>query len=255
MLLAMLLSAQAADGLRACRYDRHGALLPGWALTPAAGWLFSVANDNQRYWLVVELALLPESWACLSLGGSLLGAASIGQDGTNSTATFALSPGQAAQVAALLSLPMRDRVRLDEGISAHFAVPESWRVGGEMPLTLVLRNQGAAAVAVTLGGRDRGTGRDNRFHFTAAQDGQALPGIGSALDTGGLTTIAVLSPGEELRISADVSRWTTLPAPGTYTLRCSFALELSVPRQGFSVEHAHERWDVAVEEELTVTVR
>lgn len=221
-------------------------------LAPGEGWLFSVDNDNQRYRLLLELPLPPNGWACLSIGGRLIPASTVGQDPLSTTASFDLSPAEAKILSRRYDIPRRDRARLDEGLQVRFEAISPWRVGGAMPVVLTLINQGTDPVSVTLGGRYRGAGRDNRFSFTVTADGGPLPDIGNGLDLGGLSTWSVLAPGESLKIREDVSRWAVPSSPGMLEVDCVFALELSVPRDGFSVAHAHERWERTLRSSLQV---
>ena len=174
-LLALLTAAHAGDGVFVCTRSASGGHRKGWTLSPGEGWLFSVDNDNQRYRLLLELPLPPESWACLSIGGRLIAASSVGQDLLATTASFDLTPAEARIISRRYDIPRRERVQLDAGLTVRFEAESAWTVGGPMPVILVLENQGSEAVAVTLGGRYRGAGRDNRFSFSLSHDGQALP--------------------------------------------------------------------------------
>ena len=251
----MLSTAHAGDGVFACSRTASGGHQRGWGLAPGEGWLFSVDNDNQRYRLLLELPLPPNGWACLSIGGRLIAASTVGQDLLTTTASFDLSPAEARIVSSRYDIPLRDRVRLDEGLQVRFEAETPWQLGGAMPVVLTLVNQGSAPVSVTLGGRYQGVGRDNRFSFTVTADGTSLPDIGSDLDLGGLSTWSVLAPGESLQIREDVSRWATPSATGVLVVDCVFALELSVPRDGFSVAYAHERWERTLQTSLEVELQ
>ena len=251
----MLTSVHAGDGVFTCTRMSTGGHQRGWGLAPGEGWLFSVDNDNQRYRLLLELPLPPNGWACLSIGGRLIAASTVGQDLLTTTASFELSPAEAQIISSRYDIPRRDRTRLDEGLQVHFEAEAPWRLGGAMPVVLTLINQGSAPVSVTLGGRYHGVGRDNRFSFTVTAGGVVLPDVGSNLDLGGLSTWSVLAPGETLQIREDVSRWVSPSAPGMLVVDCAFALELSVPRDGFSVAHAHERWERTLQSSLQVEVQ
>jgi hypothetical protein len=252
-LLSMLTQAHATDGVFSCIRTDTGGYEKGRTLALGEGWLFSVDNDNQRYRLMLELLLPPDSWACLTIGGRLIAATSVGQDMLATSASFELTPAEASILSSRLSIPRKDRTRLDEGLQVRFESAD-WTVGGAMVVVITLENRGDAPVAITLGGRYRGAGRDNRFSFVVTGPSGALPDIGTDMDLGGLSTWAVLAPGEHLQVQEDVSRWTVLAVPGTYTVDCSFDLELSVPRDGFSMAYAHERWERTVASSLTVMV-
>ena len=254
-LLAIIAVADAGDGVVVCTRTDAGTHRRSWRLSPGAGWLFSVDNNNQRYRLLLELPLPPDSWACLAIGERLIPASSVGQDLLATTASFELTPSEADAIAALYELPRRDRVRLDEGLEVDFTAEEPWVVGGAMPVVLTLTNQGTDPVVVTLGGRYRGAGRDNRFLFAVSAEGVPLPDVGSSMDLGGLSTWSVLAPGESLQVREDVARWAQPTAAGAYSVDCRFDLELSVPRDGFSVEYAHERWERQLTERMVVEIQ
>ena len=135
-LLAMLSVAHAGDGVFACSRTASGGHQRGWGLAPGEGWLFSVDNDNQRYRLLLELPLPPNGWACLSIGGRLIAASTVGQDLLTTTASFDLSPAEARIVSSRYDIPLRDRVRLAEGLQVRFEAETPWQLGGEMPVVL-----------------------------------------------------------------------------------------------------------------------
>jgi hypothetical protein len=248
-----MLTAAAEDGVFTCTRTDTGGHRRGWTLSPGEGWLFSVDNDNKRYRLLLEVPLPSGSWACLSIGGRLIPASSVGQDLLAATASFELTPAEANIISSRYTIPRRDRVRLDEGLQVRFEAESTWTAGGAMPVVLTLENLGSVPVAVTLGGRYRGVGRDNRFSFSVTGPAGTLPDIGSNMDFGGMSSWSVLAPGERLQIREDVARWATLPS-GRYTVDCAFDLELSVPRDGFSMEYAHERWERTLTSSLSVEV-
>lgn len=218
--------------------------------------IFSTTNANDRFNVWVELpGQAGQRWPYLIVDGAVFMASSTGFDSTKSTATFDVARAEASRLAALWSIPMAERTRLDEGLRYEWRLGAAPRVGEALPVVLRISNQGTTTVRVMLGGRQRGV-RDNRFSFAATLDGVPLP-VTDAPDFGGLSTNQRLSPGQSLEVRAtDLGAWVTLTHAGALELRCHYDGELfpDTDDSGQWPGHAHEKWDVAVDGLLTAAV-
>lgn len=219
--------------------------------------VFSIANANDRYVAVVELAVLPRRATLLSVPGGVLRADSWGTGfGNNAlgSATYHVDRSLADQLAKIWGVPRRDRTRLGAGLVGHFRPKTTpLKVGGPVEIALEIRNTGATWVGVSVGGRQRGA-RDNRFDFTVEQGGKQLPSL-VAPDFGGPMSYRETKPGDSFEVSADLTSWAKLTTPGAYRVRCAYQAEL-VPGTQSPVwpDHGHETWDLTFSETIDLTV-
>ncbi|MCL4225764.1 MAG: hypothetical protein KJZ91_14990 [Myxococcales bacterium] len=220
--------------------------------------VFSLANANDLYAAVAQLAAPPAAMPFLMVRGGAVRAESwgtgFGEAGnTAGSASFHLDRALADEVAALWRVPRRDRVPLGAGLVARWRPDGPLRAGRAMPIVLTLDNRGAAPVWFNPGGRQRGP-RDNRFAFEVARDGVALPVV-DAPDFGGVGAYRSLAPGETLERVEDLRRWVAIDRPGRYQVTCRYHLELVTGADGARwPEHGHEVWDWATDDVITITV-
>jgi hypothetical protein len=225
--------------------------------------VFSIANDNDRYVAIVELTAVPRRMSFLTLPGGVVRAESWGTGfGGKSTgsASFHVDRAIGDELAKLWAVPRRDRTPLGAGLTGRFRAKASpFRAGAPMPIGLEVRNDGAAPVGFSVGGRQRGP-RDNRFDFVVEQGGKPLPRT-EAVDFGGPMAYREIKPGETVELAADLASWAKFdpPAgyrtPGAYRVHCSYKAEL-VPGTELASwpDRGHETWDLTLTGDLDVTV-
>ena len=219
--------------------------------------LYSTSNDNDRYRFAAtvrgssfELVLVLDGAVITSAGSSVVA--------RETTVDFSVDRARAERISRAFAIARLDRSPLGARLEGRFSTERSrLSVGDVVRVQLVVRNaEGAEGVQWQVGGRQRGP-RDNRFRFRVRRDGALLverPGM----DFGGPTFFTALAAGATATMTADLSAWADLSAPGRYRVECSY--ETTLAPEGvdpFSAEQRHRVWDRrfegVVEFELTAS--
>ena len=219
--------------------------------------VFSIANANNRYAVVVALTTAPKDPPLLAIAAGFVPARSWGSafgGATGSSVTYEVDRASADELCAAWRIARADRTPIGAGLVGTWQPrPLAFTRGQPMEVVLTVINRGADAVAMSVGGRQRGT-RDNRFTFTITHNGTALPAI-DAPDFGGVMAYRMLAPGERVELVADLRRWATIDQPGRYQVTCRHAVELTPTIEGAPwPDRGHEVWEHAFDAVMTVDV-
>lgn len=221
--------------------------------------VWSIDNANTRYWLRFTLRKAPpkQSWPCLVLGKRLLLASSVGSSGSHShSAGFNLPRALADAAAKRFGLRRGDRRDLATPLRFGCA-PVKAKVKAGQPLLMRFTATSSAKkpVYISYGGAYRGSGRNNRFRFVVEDaKGRKLPDVGRKMHFGGLGGVKPVARGKPHRVEVDLRKWVGALKPGTYRVRCSFAVELATATN-LSWKQGHRRWTLKPQATSTLMVR
>lgn len=221
----------AADGFYSLRGGADRLLGPRQELDIRAAELISLDNLNTEFRLRVTLAYdeaLHASWLVLVVAGFSYDQTGSGSGQELSTLGFSVSGAEDAErVARFLQAPIHYRRHPGHRLEVSFSpVGNEFSRGEEILAVFAITNVGDDAVVFRVGGRSRGSARDNQYLFCARLHGKQVEDIGSSTHLGGISTLRTLEPGETFEDRVDLGSWFRFAEPGTYEIHGAFFLDL-----------------------------
>jgi hypothetical protein len=197
--------------------------------------LSATDNASERFHLSVEVPYEPAlddgPWHVLWVDEVAYRQTSLGssQDRSHSLGFDIRGRENAEAVGAHFSVEPRYRRHPGHRLVVEF-VPnqDEFEPGGDVRVTLRIRNVGERTVAFQQGGRNRAP-RDNQYVFSGELACEPIPDIGSRCHFGGLSAVRRLEPGEVFEDEVDLSDWFAFDRPGTYQLLGSYYMAFCDP--------------------------
>lgn len=229
------------DGPKVIRDDTGAVVILGERVTGNLGFasITSQSNDNSRFSLylqnagpfpvgdVGDVAIVVEgrSFRINSFSGP-------GDEGSRSVGATVHSANAAKALAK--SLGIEPFLRQHPGHKFHVTFTpdkKTYQPGGDMTLTMIIKNVGDNTITFFDGGRQRGP-RDNQFGFIAMSGhggGKAVPDTGDPNHFGGIGSYRTLKPGETFKKEVRLDKWFKFEEADTYLVTGMYRLAFYMP--------------------------
>jgi hypothetical protein len=206
----------------------------GRALAPTGARVHSVSNDNEHFYVRVQLKRQRPTTIYLGFDGRWW-QGGVSSNENSSEGIFEVDREAALEIARAWSVEAHQRSPLDAGLRYAWSFPTQATPADVM---LSIDNTGDTRLCLWHVGF-------YSFEFDATRDEVAVTTKGPFIYSGP-TGLSRIAPGETLALSADLRKWMDLDLPGRYEIRARFSGTLA--RDGADLLASHllaDEWDVA----------